>query len=103
MPVLWGYSPRRSGTSLPECDASDGGAGSLERRALLFGMNAEPLLRLVARVVAKRKLDVVMIGNAAAALQGSPVTTLDVDFMFRDTPLNLRKLRRIADDLDALA
>jgi hypothetical protein len=65
-------------------------------------MNAEPLLRLVARVLAKRKLDAVVIGNAAAALQGSPVTTQDIDFMFRDTPPNLRKLRRLADDLDAL-
>lgn len=43
-----------------------------------------------------------MIGNAAAALQGSPVTTLDIDFMFRKTPRNLAKLKRLADDLDAV-
>lgn len=64
-------------------------------------MTAEPLLTLVARLLARHHLDVVLIGNAAAALQGSPVTTVDLDFMFRKTPGNLRKLRRLADDLEA--
>ena len=65
-------------------------------------MTAEPLLELAARLLAKHRFDAVLIGNAAAALQGSPVTTVDLDFMFRKTPANLRKLRRIADDLDAV-
>ena len=43
-----------------------------------------------------------MIGNAAAALQGSPVTTMDIDFMFRKTPTNLRKLKAVADELSAV-
>lgn len=64
-------------------------------------MNAAPLLTLVARLLSQHRLDVVVIGNAAAALQGSPVTTMDIDFMFRRTPTNLRKLKAIADDLDA--
>ncbi len=42
-----------------------------------------------------------MIGNAAAALHGAPVTTLDFDFMFRDTPANLRKLKAVAKSLRA--
>ena len=42
-----------------------------------------------------------MVGNAAAALQGAPVTTLDVDFMFRKTPTNMRKLKVFADELEA--
>lgn len=42
-----------------------------------------------------------MIGNAAAALQGAPVTTLDVDFMFRATPANLAKLKRFAKGMKA--
>jgi hypothetical protein len=65
-------------------------------------MTTEPLLELAARLLAKHRLDAVLIGNAAAALQGSPVTTVDLDFMFRKTPGNLGKLRRIADDLDAV-
>jgi NAD(P)-dependent dehydrogenase (short-subunit alcohol dehydrogenase family) len=65
-------------------------------------MTAEPLLELAARLLARHRLDAVLIGNAAAALQGSPVTTVDLDFMFRKTPANLRKLRRMADALDAV-
>jgi hypothetical protein len=64
-------------------------------------MTAEPILALVASLLKKHRLDVVLIGNAAAALQGSPVTTLDIDFMFRSTAGNLRKLRGIARDLGA--
>jgi hypothetical protein len=66
------------------------------------GMNAEPLLAVVTRALARHRLDVVLIGNAAAALQGAPVTTLDFDFMFRKTTRNLQKLRRLADDLEAV-
>lgn len=42
-----------------------------------------------------------MVGNAAAALHGAPVTTLDIDFMFRKTPLNLRKLKALAKSFNA--
>jgi predicted nucleotidyltransferase len=65
-------------------------------------MNAEPLLARVAQLLSKHKLDAVLIGDAAAALQGSPVTTVALDFMFRETARNLQKLRRLADDLDAV-
>ncbi len=47
-------------------------------------------------------LEAVLIGNAAAALQGAPVSTVDLDFMFRKTPANLRKLRALATDLEAV-
>jgi hypothetical protein len=43
---------------------------------------------------------VILVGNAAAALQGAPVTTLDFDFMFRNTPLNLKKLKKVAVTLE---
>lgn len=36
-----------------------------------------------------------MLGNAAAALQGAPVTTLDFDFFYRRTPTNIRKLKEL--------
>jgi hypothetical protein len=64
-------------------------------------MNAQPLLFRIAEAMAKARLEAVMIGNAAAALQGAPVTTIDVDFMFRQTPTNLGKLKRFADALSA--
>jgi hypothetical protein len=64
-------------------------------------MNAEPLLAKIARVFAEHRLDAVMVGNAAAALHGAPVTTLDVDFMFRKTPTNMKKLKAVARSLGA--
>ena len=64
-------------------------------------MTAEPLLNKVASVLAEHRLEAVMVGNAAAALHGAPVTTLDIDFMFRKTPANLKKLKSVATSLDA--
>jgi len=63
-------------------------------------MNAAPLLQQIARAMQECGLEAVLVGNAAAALQGAPVTTLDLDFMFRETPANLKKLRRLASKLD---
>jgi len=64
-------------------------------------MNAQPILVKVAKAFKQSKLEVVMIGNAAAAIQGAPVTTLDIDFIIRDTSNNLKKLQLIADILEA--
>jgi len=65
-------------------------------------MNATPLLGALLDALAACRLETVLIGNAAAAIQGAPVTTLDFDFMFRDTPANLTKLKRVAKRLDAI-
>ena len=65
-------------------------------------MDAAPLLARVAQLLARHRLEVVLIGNAAAALQGAPVTTVDVDFLFRKTPANIKKLKALARDLDAV-
>ena len=65
-------------------------------------MNATPLLGTILDGLAAEKIEAVLIGNAAAAVQGAPVTTLDFDFMFRDTPANLAKLKRLAKRLDAI-
>jgi hypothetical protein len=65
-------------------------------------MNAEPLLSSVVAALAAVRLEAILIGNAAAALQGAPVTTVDFDFMFRATPANLAKLKRFARRLDAM-
>jgi predicted nucleotidyltransferase len=64
-------------------------------------MDAAPLLKKIARALQKARLEAIMVGNAAAALQGAPVTTLIVDFMFRKTPTNLRKLKVFAGELNA--
>jgi hypothetical protein len=64
-------------------------------------MDAAPFLKLLARQLAKHRIDAVLIGNAAAALQGAPVTTMDFDFMFRATPGNVAKVRRLAAAIGA--
>jgi hypothetical protein len=64
-------------------------------------MTAE-LLNQVAKVLAQHRLEAIMVGNAAAALHGAPVTTLDIDFMFRKTALNLKKLKAVANDFRAV-
>ena len=66
------------------------------------GMNATPLQSRIVAALRECSLEAVLIGNAAAAMHGAPVTTLDFDFMFRDTPVNLRKLKRVAVELDAM-
>ena len=65
-------------------------------------MNARPLLDRVATALAHARLEAVLIGNAAAALQGAPVTTLDFDFFFRKTPANMKKLKAFARELEAV-
>jgi len=65
-------------------------------------VNAEPLLVEVARQMQVVHLEAVLIGNAGAALQGAPVTTVDFDFLFRKTPRNLAKLKQIARALGAV-
>jgi hypothetical protein len=65
-------------------------------------MNAELLLNRIAKVFAEHRLETVMVGNAAAALHGAPVTTMDIDFMFRKTPANLKKLKAVAQTLRAV-
>jgi len=62
-------------------------------------VNAAPLLSSLLAALAEARLEAVLIGNAAAALHGAPVTTIDFDFMFRDTPTNLRKLKAVAQAL----
>ncbi len=64
-------------------------------------MNARSLLETLAEIFQEAQLEVVLIGNAAAALEGAPVTTEDFDFMWRSTSTNKRKLREVAHALGA--
>jgi hypothetical protein len=65
-------------------------------------MDAAPLLVRLLKAFDAARLETVLIGNAAAAIHGAPVTTLDFDFMFRATPTNLRKLKTVASALGAV-
>lgn len=76
-------------------------AARLNPVGILGIMDAAPLLAEVGRHLNALHLEAVLIGNAAAALQGAPVTTMDFDFLFRKTPGNLTKLKRLADALHA--
>jgi predicted nucleotidyltransferase len=64
-------------------------------------MDAGPLLGEVARRIAEAGLEAVLIGNAAAALHGAPVTTVDFDFLFRKTARSVAKLKVLARALHA--
>ena len=63
-------------------------------------MNAKNYLADLSRQFADLRLDAVMIGNAAAAINGAPVTTLDIDFMVKQTDENYRKLALLAQQMD---
>ena len=65
-------------------------------------MDAKPLLVEVVQRIQAVKLEAVLIGNAAAALHGAPVTTVDFDFLFRKTARNLAKLKALARELRAV-
>jgi predicted nucleotidyltransferase len=64
-------------------------------------MDATPALMQVGRALQEARLEAVLIGNAAAALRGAPVTTVDFDFLFRKTARNLAKLKAFARRLHA--
>lgn len=63
-------------------------------------MDAAPYLKQIAEQFSQLGLEAVLIGNAAAAIQGAPVTTVDIDFLFRKTPANVAKLKKLAKALD---
>jgi hypothetical protein len=71
-------------------------------RDLPYPMNAEPLLAGVLSAMHAHRLEAILIGNAAAAIHGAPVTTVDFDFMFRETATNLRRLKAVARDLEGV-
>ncbi len=61
--------------------------------------------QVLAQILAKArrvKLEMILVGNAAAALHKVPVMTQDVDFFVRHTPMNLKKLRVLADELGGM-
>jgi hypothetical protein len=53
----------------------------------------------LARALRATQLEAIVIGNYASMLNGAPVTTMDIDLLVRDTPLNRRKLARFAREI----
>jgi hypothetical protein len=64
-------------------------------------MDAENILCEVAEAIYHSKLEAVMIGNAAAAIQGAPVTTMDIDFCIKDDETEIAKLEVIIESKKA--
>jgi hypothetical protein len=60
-------------------------------------MDAEPLPVEVGRRMHEVGVEAVLLGKAAPALQGAPVTTVDFDFSFRSTPRNMTKVKAHAE------
>ncbi len=79
-----------------------GSISQFEAGTILGRVDAKPLLVELAGRMRTLKLEAVLIGNAAAALHGAPVTTIDFDFLFRKTPRNLAKLKALARALGAV-
>lgn len=61
----------------------------------------DSVLATIAEAAARVKLEFVLVGNAAAALQDAPVMTQDFDLFVRYTPRNLEKIRAFAQTLNA--
>ena len=64
-------------------------------------MNAEPFIEKVVAAMKEARLEGILIGNAAAAIQGAPVTTDDFDFFIRDKPPWMDKIAEISEALGA--
>ncbi|MBZ5623461.1 MAG: hypothetical protein LAQ69_32770 [Acidobacteriia bacterium] len=59
-------------------------------------MDAAPVLSQIAALLDRHRLEAVMIGNAAAALQGTPVTKVKLEALQKESDLALRnQIRRL--------
>lgn len=59
----------------------------------------ERFLAELVRALAAIKLEAVVVGTAAAVLQGAPLMTQDVDLLVRDTARNRRKIAALCQEL----
>jgi hypothetical protein len=97
------FSARWGGAGMPRRPNAVGlSPRAVSPRRYTAPVDARPFLIAVGQALQRVNLEAVLIGNAAAALQGAPVTTVDFDFMFRKTPRNLGKLKALARQLRAM-
>lgn len=66
-------------------------------------MNAMSVLGKVVEALKSAKLEAILVGNAAASLNGAPVMTADVDFMIRASSQTHAKLKQFALHLGAMS
>ncbi len=52
----------------------------------------EAFVLAVLKALKESSLEAIVVGSVAAVLQGSPVTTQDMDLLVRDTPTNRKKI-----------
>ena len=60
----------------------------------------EIFLQTLAEALEAVRLDALVVGSIAAAIQGATIVTQDVDLLIRDTPQNRKKLIALARALD---
>ena len=56
----------------------------------------ESFLASLAAALRSARIEAIVVGNVASILNGAPVLTQDVALLVRDTPLNRKKLKRLA-------
>jgi hypothetical protein len=61
----------------------------------------EAFVLSVLAALKKVRLEAIVVGSVAGILQGSPVTTQDLDLLVRDTPVNRKKIQALATALGA--
>src|SRR5687767_11311012 len=61
----------------------------------------EAFVARLLKALADAQLEALIVGSMAAAMQGVPLMTQDIDLLVRDTPLNRRKLETLAKLLGA--
>lgn len=59
----------------------------------------EIILEKILKELKNVKLEVILVGNSACALQGVPIMTQDIDFFIRDTELNKKKIIQFAKNM----
>jgi len=59
----------------------------------------EAFVLAVLKALKESSLEAIVVGSVAAVLQGSPVTTQDMDLLVRDTPTNRKKIAALGKRL----
>lgn len=62
----------------------------------------ELFLTKLASALQKTRLEALVVGNMASILNDAPVLTQDVDLLVRDTKLNRKKLKQLAEELGGI-